>query len=37
MYDQNSWSKIFEFYKSNLLRLEEFWMNFNEVFKQLES
>ena len=37
IYDQNSWSKIFEFYKSNLLKLEEFWMNFNEVFKQLES
>ena len=37
IYDQNSWSKIFEFYKSNLLRLEKFWMNFNEVFKQLES
>lgn len=37
IYDKNSWSKIFQFYKSNLLKLDEFWINFNEIFKQLES
>jgi|TARA_B100001094_G_scaffold8173_1_gene7313 hypothetical protein len=37
IYDKNSWSKIFRFYKSNLLKLDKFWINFNEIFKQLES
>ena len=37
IYEKNSWSKIFRFYKSNLLKLDEFWINFNEIFKQLES
>ena len=37
IYNQDSWLKIFEFYKSNLKNLDEFWVNFNEIFKQLES
>ena len=36
IYDKSTWKKIFQFYEDKLLNFDEFWIEFNEVFKQLE-
>jgi len=36
MYNKNSWDIIFKFYETHLLLLDEFWVEFKELFKQLE-
>ncbi len=36
IYDKNTWREIFEFFESKLLRFDDFWNEFRELFKQLE-
>lgn len=35
IYDKKSWHKIFFFYAKYLVKLDEFWFEFHDVFKQL--
>ena len=37
IYEKNYWPLIFSFYKKNLLNFDQFWTEFNELFKQLDS
>ena len=37
IYEQSSWPTIFEFYRFNLLNLDKFWVDYNEIFKKLKS
>ena len=36
IFEKNTWQNIFKFFEYNLLNFDEFWNEFNEVFKQLE-
>lgn len=36
MYDKNTWQTIFDFYKKYLIGMDEFWVEFKDLFKQLE-
>lgn len=36
IYDQNTWKECFEFFEKNIVALDEFWGEFNEIFKTLE-
>lgn len=37
MYDKNTWESIFLFFEKYLLGLDEYWTEFKELFKQLDS
>ncbi len=37
IYEKISWPLIFDFFKKNLLGFDQFWTEFNELFKQLDS
>jgi len=36
MYNKDSWQTIFEFYEKYLIGMDEFWIEFKDLFKQLE-
>ena len=36
MYNKDNWQTIFEFYEKYLIGLDAFWVEFKDLFKQLE-
>jgi hypothetical protein len=36
IYNKDTWKEIFTFFDKNLISVHEFWLDFNEIFKQLE-
>jgi len=36
MYNKDNWQTIFEFYEKYLIGMDEFWIEFKDLFKQLE-
>ncbi|CAG5085026.1 DUF4268 domain-containing protein [Parvicella tangerina] len=36
IYIKDTWKECFEFFEQNIVPLDEFWSEFNEIFKQLE-
>ena len=36
MYNKDNWQTIFEFYEKYLIGMDEFWVEFKDLFKQLE-
>lgn len=36
IYQKDTWPLIFKFFEKHLLKFDEFWLDFNEVFKQLD-
>ena len=36
IFDKNTWSKIFHFYEENLVKFDAFWVDFKDIFKQLD-
>ena len=36
IYNKDNWQTIFEFYEKYLIGLDEFWVEFKDLFKQLE-
>ena len=36
IFDKNTWASVFRFYEENLIKFDSFWIEFKEVFKQLE-
>ena len=36
IYEKNSWPIIFSFFRENLISFDQFWTEFNELFKQLD-
>ena len=36
LYNKENWKEIFQFYEKRLVRFDEFWNEFKELFKQLE-
>lgn len=36
IYNKDTWKDIFEFFEKNLISAHEFWLDFHEIFKQLE-
>ena len=35
IFDKNTWASVFRFYE-NLIKFDSFWVEFKDVFKQLE-
>lgn len=36
LYNKETWQKTFHFFEEHIVKLDEFWADFNEIFKQLE-
>lgn len=36
IFDKNTWASVFRFYEENLIKFDIFWVEFKDVFKQLE-
>jgi len=36
LYNKDTWQKAFYFFEEHIVKLDEFWADFNEIFKQLE-
>jgi hypothetical protein len=36
IYEKKTWPDIFKFYETQLIKFDQFWFEFNEIFKQLE-
>jgi hypothetical protein len=36
IYEKKTWPDIFKFYETKLIKFDQFWFEFNEIFKQLE-
>lgn len=36
IYNKDTWKNIFLFFEKNLINAHDFWLDFNEVFEQLE-
>ena len=36
IFDKNTWSVIFHFFEENLIKFDAFWINFKDLFKQLD-
>jgi hypothetical protein len=36
IFEKNTWHEIFEFFEKNLVNFDQFWNEFNEIFKQLD-
>lgn len=36
LFNKETWQKTFQFFEEHMLKLDEFWADFNEIFKQLE-
>lgn len=36
IYNKDTWKETFLFFEKNLISVHDFWLDFNEIFKQLE-
>ena len=36
IFDKNTWSVIFHFFEENLIKFDAFWIDFKDLFKQLD-
>ena len=36
IFDKNTWSVIFHFFEENLIKFDAFWIDFKDIFKQLD-
>jgi hypothetical protein len=36
LYNKDTWQQTFYFFEDNMIKLDAFWADFNELFKQLE-
>jgi hypothetical protein len=36
LYQKETWQQTFYFFEDNMVKLDEFWADFNEIFKQLD-
>ena len=37
LYNKETWAETFQFFEKHLLKIDEFWSEFKEVFKELEN